>query len=320
MKKNIRFALVPSDPATKIEWNSTWMQNGITVAGGNKEGEALNQLYYPYGIYVDDNDQSIYVSDEYNHRIVQWKPNAINGQVVAGGNGSGNETNQLSYPTGVILNKRNNSLIISDLGNRRIVEWSRQNPSHVEILLSNVEGRGLAMDKDGSIYISSYDTQTVERWKTGDKHPVIVAGGNGEGNHSNQLRNPRSIFVDDDYSLYIPDVGNHRVMKWLVGAKEGLVVAGGNGHGDGRNQLAYPHGIVVDQFGRIYVADTGNDRVVRWNQDGKEGVVIVGGNGRGNQTNQLDCPVALTFDQHGNLYVDEYNNGRIQKFLIQSNS
>ena len=98
----------------------------MTVAGGNGQGNELNQLYRPYGISVDD-DQNIYIVDHYNHRIVEWKCNATSGQIVAGGNGEGNGTNQLDHPTDVIIDKENNSLIISDRLNRRVMRWSRQN-------------------------------------------------------------------------------------------------------------------------------------------------------------------------------------------------
>jgi hypothetical protein len=70
------------------------------MAGGNGRGNELNQLKDPCGIFIDD-DQTIYIVDCWNHRILQWKCNATNGQIVAGGNEEGNKTNQLNYPTHV---------------------------------------------------------------------------------------------------------------------------------------------------------------------------------------------------------------------------
>ncbi|CAF1296714.1 unnamed protein product, partial [Adineta steineri] len=72
-----------------ININTKWKQLGITIAGGNGKGNQLNQLSYPYAIYVDDDHQTIYIADSGNHRIVKWKYGAQNGQVVAGGNGKG---------------------------------------------------------------------------------------------------------------------------------------------------------------------------------------------------------------------------------------
>ncbi|CAF5126009.1 unnamed protein product, partial [Rotaria sp. Silwood1] len=69
-----------------IHPNAKWAHNGITVAGGNGQGSETNQLNSPWGLYVDD-DQTIYVVDRWNHRIVEWKCDATNGKVVAGGNG-----------------------------------------------------------------------------------------------------------------------------------------------------------------------------------------------------------------------------------------
>ena len=67
------------------------------MAGGNGQGNGINQLSNPLGLYVDD-DQTVYVADTSNHRIVEWKSGATSGQVVAGGNGKGSGSNQLSDP------------------------------------------------------------------------------------------------------------------------------------------------------------------------------------------------------------------------------
>ena len=53
--------------------NARWSQNGVTVAGGNGYGNAINQLCCPYGLDIDDDNQSIVIADTYNHRIVEWK-------------------------------------------------------------------------------------------------------------------------------------------------------------------------------------------------------------------------------------------------------
>ncbi|CAF0761534.1 unnamed protein product [Rotaria sp. Silwood1] len=58
--------------STDIHPNAKWAQNGITVAAGNGYDSGINQLCGPYGLYVDD-DQTIYVADHWNHRIVEWK-------------------------------------------------------------------------------------------------------------------------------------------------------------------------------------------------------------------------------------------------------
>jgi sugar lactone lactonase YvrE len=301
-----------------INLNTKWMQNGITIVGGNGQGERLNQLSLPYSIFIDDN-QTIYVADCGNDRIVSWKQGEKNGQIVAGGNGKGNRTNQLNGPSGVIADKNNNSFIICDRDNRRVVQWSSQTGASKHLIISNIDCCGLAMDNNGNLYVSDTEKHEVRRWRIGDDHGTIVAGGYGKGDQLNQLNCPIYIFVDQHYSVYVSDSKNHRVMKWTKDAKEGIVVAGGHGKGNSLTQLSFPSGVVVDKLDEIYVTDYGNNRVMRWYQGAKEGTIIVGGNGEGEHSNQFSCPIGLSFDSQGNLYVVERNNHRIQKFEIDLN-
>ena len=298
-----------------IHPNARWQQNGLTVAGGNGEGNGINQLSDPWGLYVDD-DQTVYVADRSNHRIVEWKSGATSGQVVAGGNGQGSGAHQLYSPFDVIVDKERDSLIICDTSNRRVVRWPRRNGTSGETIISNINCVGLTMDENGSLYVVDFGNDEVRRYRRGESQGTVVAGGDGRGNRLDQLSNPRYVFVDRDHSVYVSDEGNHRVMKWVEGAKQGIVVAGGQGKGNGLTQLSDPRGVVVDQLGTVYVADDGNDRIMRWPKGATQGSVIVGGNGGGGQSNQLNVPIGLSFDRHGNLYVVEYGNHRVQKFNI----
>ncbi|CAF1224400.1 unnamed protein product [Adineta steineri] len=288
-----------------------WKQNAITVAGGNGQGQKLDQLNGPEGIFIDKK-KSIFIADTYNHRIVEWKHNAKEGQIIAGGNKQGNRMNQLSQPTDVIVDQQNHLIIIADQGNRRVIQWVNQNQ---QILIDNIDCFGLIMDTHGFLYVSDYKKNEVRRWKMGeyDSEGIVVAGGNEKGNQLNQLNCPSYIFVDEDQSIYVSDVKNNRVMKWRKDAKVGTIVAGGNGQGRNLNQLSYPHGVVVDDLGEIYVADFGNDRIVRWCEGKKEGEIVVGGNG---ERNQLNLPSGISSDDEGNLYAVDYFNHQVQKFEI----
>ncbi|CAF4540605.1 unnamed protein product, partial [Rotaria sp. Silwood2] len=278
-------------------------QKGITVAGGNRQGNGINQLSKPWGLYVDD-DQTVYVADRSNHRIVEWKWGATSGQVVAGGNGQGNGAHQLSNPLDVIVDKERDSLIICDGWNRRVVRWPRRNGTSEETIISNIGCVGLTMDENGSLYVTDNGKNEVRRYRRGESQGTVVAGGNGSGNRLDQLSSPRYAFIDRDHSVYVSDWGNDRVMKWMEGAKQGIVVAGGQGKGNGLTQLSCPEGVVVDQLGTVYVADGGNDRIMRWPKGATQGSVIVGGNGRGEQSNQLNWP----FDFSGKFTLESFRN------------
>ena len=291
-----------------ISDRAKWMQNGTTVAGGNGQGNGVNQLSNPYGVCIDE-DETIYVADNGNHRIVQWKKGATVGQVIAGGNGAGSRNDQLNSVRNVIVDQQNGSLIICDYGNGRVVRWLRQNGTSGETIVTDVSCNGAAMDNDGYLYISDTAKYEVKRWKIGENNGTVVAGGNGSGNRLDQLNTPFYIAVDQDQSVYVSDYGNHRVVKWAKGVKEGVVVAGGQSAGNGLKQLSSPGGIVVDQSGTVYVADYGNSRVVRWLKGAAEGSIVVGA---------VSYSWNLSFDRQNNLYVLDYGNHRVQKFNIES--
>ncbi|CAF0841964.1 unnamed protein product [Adineta steineri] len=290
-----------------------WKQNAITVAGGKGEGQQLNQLNRPFGIFIDKN-KNIFIADCENHRIIEWKYNAKQGQVIAGGNGKGNRTDQLNCPTDVIVDEKNHSIIISDMSNRRVIQWLNQTQ---QILIHNINCYGLAMDKYGYLYVSDTEKNEVRRWKMGEYNEgTVVAGGNSQGNKRNQLDRPAYTFVDIDQSVYVSDWGNDRVMKWRKDTKEGRVVAGGNCRGGNLNQLFFPEGVIVDDLGQIYVVDSWNNRIMRWCEGKRKGEIVVGGKVSGNQSNQLRWPTGLSSDDEGNLYVVDPRNNRIQKFEI----
>ncbi|CAF1179636.1 unnamed protein product [Adineta steineri] len=306
------------NPTTEVKSKpkyNKWKQYGITIAGGNGNGDQLNQLIIPSKIYIDDN-QAILIADTGNHRIIEWKYNSNNGEVIAGGNGQGKNLDQFERPNDVTVDKEKNAIIICDHGNYRVMRWFRQSRTNPQIFISNIYCNGVAIDKDGFIYVSDHAKYEVRRWKEGDTVGTLVAGGNSNGEHLDQFEGPSIIFVDKEYSIYVSETGNNRISKWKKDAKEGIVVAGGNGRGSGLNQLAQPLGMIVDNLGQIFIADFLNCRIMRWSEGDTNGSVVVGGNGAGNERYQLNYPTGLSFDVEGNLYVADGGNHRIQKYEL----
>ncbi|CAF4116369.1 unnamed protein product, partial [Adineta steineri] len=210
----------PKEIQTK---KNQFQQVAINVTVGNEKKHQLNLLSYPWGIFID-NDKSIYIADSWNHRIVKWKLHSNKVKIIA----------------------ENNSFIVSDETNILVIRYTDKNQTNQRIIISNIVCWGLTIDKNGYVYASDYEKHEVRRWKQGDKQGELVAGGNGRGNHLNQLNGPTFIFIDEDFSLYISDSLNHRVMKWRKDAKEGIIVAGGNGQGNSLRQLSSPQGVIVD--------------------------------------------------------------------------
>ncbi|CAF4024810.1 unnamed protein product [Rotaria sp. Silwood1] len=294
---------------TDIQPNAKWAEYGTTVAGGYWSSSETDQLSYPWGLYVDD-DQTVYVADGCNWRIVEWKSGAKRGQVVAGGKGDGHGTHQLSCPKDVIVDRERDSLIICDRQNEIVVQWPRRNGTSGEAIISDIACVGLTMDENGSLYVVDNEKHEVRRYKSDDTKGTLVAGGNGKGNGLDQLSDPQYVFVDRDHSVYVSDSENHRVMKWEEGATQGIVVAGGHGEGNSLTQLNKPEGVVVDQLGTVYVADSENHRIIRWPKGATQGDVIVGGKDKGAWSDQLSRPVDFP-KLLNDLYTSSFSSGAV---------
>ena len=263
----------------------------------------------------------IYIADTHHHCIVKWKFDGNETQIVAGGNGKGNRTDQLNEPSDVIVDKNNKSLIICDKGNRRVIRWSLENPKDKQIIIDNILCFALRMNEYGDLFVSDVEKHEVKRWRKGENggEGIVVAGGHGVGNNLNQFNWPSFLFIDREETVYVSDRDNNRVMKWLRGAKEGIIVAGGHGHGNSLKQLYNPMGLIVNEGGDIYVADCRNHRIMYWPFGSKEGQLVVGGNGKGNRSNQFRYPTGLSFDVENNLYVVDSLNYRVQRFSVDKN-
>ncbi|CAF3777981.1 unnamed protein product [Rotaria sp. Silwood1] len=263
--------------------NATWTSNAHTVAGGRGAGPTSDRLHSPKGLCVNEN-QVVFIADALNHRIMKHYPGATGGIAIVGSITSGYACDRLCGPSSVVLRRRLESLFICDYHNRRVLQFKyrrckggktvmrnkkccrRSNglDKYGKVVIDNVECCGLAVDDEGSLYISDTEHHAVKCYRAGDQHGTVVAGGNGQGSRPNQLNHPTYIFVGRDQSVYVSDTWNNRIMKWSNGATTGVVVAGGHGKGLCRTQLNFPAGLLVDQFGALYVADCWNHRVIRW--------------------------------------------------------
>ncbi|CAF3768366.1 unnamed protein product [Rotaria socialis] len=297
-----------------IPVDAQWSQKEIIFTGGDDYNDITSKLSLSYGLFINDDDQTMVTTDYDNNRIIQWNMNNTNGQVVAGGNGEGNRLDQLNGPTDVLIDKETDSLIISDSKNRRVVKWSRHDGMlQGEILIDNIPCHGLAMDDYRYLYVSDVRQHEVRRYQLESdmKNGIIVAGGNGHGSDLNQLDFPIYIFVDRQQTIYVSDWNNHRVMKWNKDAKEGIAIAGGQGVGNDLTQLSNPSGLVVDASGTLYVADLGNNRIVCWPKGAEQGTVVAGADV------ELKWPIGMPFDHHGNYYIVDSANARVLRFSIQ---
>ncbi|CAF1559363.1 unnamed protein product [Adineta ricciae] len=244
-------------------------------------------------------------------KLKKWNQN---GSTICGGNGSGEELNQLSDPGGIFIDKHRN-IFIADWRNHRIVRWKRNENQGTIVAGGNGKGNRLNQLNDPTDVI--FDEQN---------NSIIVAD---QGNRRVMRRflntNQSEILIhnidccgltmDKFGFVYVSDREKHEVRRWKMGEKgKGTLVAGGNGEGDQLNQFNVPTFVFVDDEQSIYVSDLWNHRVMKWRKDAQEGIVVAGGNGRGENLNQLDGPRGIIVDHEGRIYVADSDNHRIMRW------
>lgn len=145
--------------------------NGTIVAGGNGQGNRLNQLNGPGSIFIN-RDCSIYVSDGENNRVVKWIKGAREGIIVAGGQGRGDKLTQLSHPEGLFVDHLEN-IYVCDSGNRRVMYWFKGSKDGQIVVGGNGKGNkvnqldcphGLAFDRQGNLYVSDYLNHRIQKF------------------------------------------------------------------------------------------------------------------------------------------------------------
>ncbi|CAF1183081.1 unnamed protein product [Rotaria sordida] len=303
---NAQQILIPYDGICET---ATWASIGKTVAGGNGLGSALNQLSNPFGLFVDSNDgDALIIVDNGNGRVVKWKQGASSGQIIAGGNGVGNRSDQLALPRYVAVDQEG-TLFITEYTNKRVNRWKKGARSG-EIIISNIYVNGIALGptlgETQHLFVGDWSEARILKFnKNGTGNGQVVIGGKGPGTSLEQILTPYQMHIDQQQSIFVPEYFSNRVTKWIannsVWATSAIIVAGGNDNGSALNQLDGTLAVTVDQSGTVYVADYGNHRITRWLKEAQSGTVIAGGNGQGNLNTQLNHPYDLAFDRNGNL-------------------
>ncbi|CAF0849049.1 unnamed protein product [Didymodactylos carnosus] len=327
---------------------------GTRVAGANRGGDGLHQLNNSQNVAVDS-EGTVYVSDTNNHRVMKWMKGAKEGIRVAGSGEAGGELYQLKEPTDLLLDKKNNSIIICDFGNRRVMEWSLQSGTSRGKTIINVYCLGLAMDDEGAIRVTDAEAREVRRYTKAYTESIVVADRNGELNDFYRLGVPHNVAVDSEGTVYVSDSRMRRVMKWMKGLGSGIIVAG---HEVTETQLQLPSdvlfdkqtnsilicdeakrrvmewplqsfttlgegfidnidcvGLAMDDEGALYVTDVRKHEVRRYARGSPTGTLVAGGNGKGDGLHQLNNSQNVAVDSEGTVYVSDTDNHRVMKWM-----
>ncbi|CAF4117453.1 unnamed protein product [Adineta steineri] len=164
---------------------------------------------------------------------------------------------------------------------------------------------GIFIDKNKNIFIADWSNHRIVKWKYNAREGQTIAGGNGQGNRTDQLNIPTDVIVDQqNHSIIIADQGNRRVIQWLNQNQQILI------HNINCSRLA------MDKHGFLYVSDFKKNEVRRWKMGeyNNEGIVVAGGNGYGYHLNQLSYPTFIFVDEDQSVYVSDTDNHRVMKW------
>ena len=122
-------------------------------------------------IFVDQ-DQSVYVSDSSNHRLMKWMKGAREGIVVAGGQGPGNSLKQLFNPRGLVVDQLSTVYAV-DHSNHRVVRWLKgategsivigENGSDLQVNKLNAPSC-LLFDRQINLYVSDFNNHRIQKF------------------------------------------------------------------------------------------------------------------------------------------------------------
>ncbi|CAM4942996.1 unnamed protein product [Rotaria socialis] len=242
----------------------------------------------------------------------QW---AQNGVTVAGNHEWGDSGNQLQLPEGLFVND-DQTLIIADFGNHRIIEWKVGEKSGQVVADDSCKRIQLCQLKWPTDVLIDKQTDSLIVCDHGNRRVVRLPRQSETSQGEILIDNIycRGLAMDHHRYLYVSDYKKHEVRRYQIGDKNGTLVAGGNGKGVGLNQLNFPSYLFVDRQQNVYVSDKENHRVMKWNKDAKQGIIVAGDQGEGNGLRQLSNPRGLFVDTLGTLYVADSMNHRVMRY------
>ena len=207
--------------------SAEWIVNATTIADYDNVG-----LSSCYGMAIDDDD-TVYIADTNNHRILLRRSNSTNVSTILG-NGQGSGMNQFNWPTDVFVTAT--ALYVLDAYNYRVQKFSKNGTFLITVAgitglggNQNILNRfgvsyGLFVDNEDYLYVSDSDYHRVLRFppnSTNGTNGIVLAGTGTGGYGPYQLNAPRRIYVDRERNLYVADMNNHphseihvRCMLW----------------------------------------------------------------------------------------------------------
>ena len=340
-----------------------------TVAGSDfvgDNGPAMSAVFSQTEGIAVDRAGNIYVADADDNRVRKITPDGlihtVAGTGMAGfsGDGGPGTAAQLDHPYGVAVDALGN-LYIADLGNARVRKVGvdgailtvagggstvpdAAGSGLPAVSAKLIQPRNLAIDNDGTFFISDFGAHRVFRVSTGGVLAAIAGTGKaglaGDGAPAilAQLNSPAGLASDSNGTLYVADSGNNRIRKinhglistaYSVGAPTGialtpgamLYIAGPNYFGTTLQPvkgLASARDVAIDSAGNVYA--TVGQVVGKVTANGSVSTVAGSGAARyfaGENSPALSArfhsPWGVAVDSSGNWYIADTANHRVRR-------
>ncbi|OLB03108.1 MAG: hypothetical protein AUH21_04260 [Nitrospirae bacterium 13_2_20CM_62_7] len=170
---------------------------------------------------------------------------------------------------------------------------------------------GIALDKDGNIYVADTDNHAIQKF---DKDGKFLARWGGEaGTQEGMLYYPRGLATSPEGDVYVADSGNNRIQKF--DAEGNCIHAWGKfgfaWRGAEMGKFDVPWGVTTDHAGNLYVSDTSNARIQQFKADGTP---LLKWGRDGSFDGAFFYPRGMAVDFVGNVFVADEGNHRVQKF------
>ncbi|MBI5853705.1 MAG: hypothetical protein HZB35_00395 [Nitrospirae bacterium] len=170
---------------------------------------------------------------------------------------------------------------------------------------------GLALDKDGNIYVADTDNHSIQKFDKEGK--FISRWGSEPSSAEGGFYYPRGLATGPDGEVYVADSGNNRIQR--LGSDGTVMHAWGKfgfaWRGADMGKFDVPWGLATDKEGNLYVSDTSNARVQKFQHDGTP---VMKWGRDGSFDGAFFFPRGIAIDFVGNVFVADEGNHRIQKF------